>query len=73
MNLDAPNQRLINFLAAQDIPYVDLLPVFREAAAQLDTPPLHFRHDQHWTVAGHRLVAEAIHEFLLQEFEIESE
>jgi hypothetical protein len=66
-DLDAPNQRLANFLVAQGISYLDLLPVFREAAAQPDTPPLHFRHDQHWTVAGHRLAAEAIHDFLLRE------
>jgi hypothetical protein len=66
-DLDAPNRRLTSFLAAQGIPYLDLLPVFREVAAQPDTPPLHFRHDQHWTGAGHRLAAETIHEFLLGE------
>lgn len=66
-DLEAPNRRLTNFLLAQNIPHLDLLPVFRQAAARPDAPPLHFRHDQHWTVAGHRLAAGAIHDFLLNE------
>lgn len=64
-NLDAPNQRLTAFLEAENIAHLDLLPVFREATAQSDTPPLHFRHDQHWTPAGHKLAAEAIHKYLI--------
>lgn len=66
LDLDAPNRRLTSFLASEKIAYLDLLPVFREVAAQPDAPPLHFRHDQHWTPAGHRLAAETIHEFLLE-------
>ncbi|MEW5956638.1 MAG: SGNH/GDSL hydrolase family protein [Chloroflexota bacterium] len=68
LDLDAPNRRLDAFLAAENIPHLDLLPVFRRAAAQPGAPPLHFRHDQHWTEAGHRLAAEAIAGFLQQEF-----
>jgi len=71
LDLDAPNQRLTRFLTSEGIPHLDLLPVFRQAAGQPDTPPLHFQHDQHWTEAGHRLAAEAIAEFLRQEFEAE--
>ena len=66
-DLDGPNRRLNAFLAAENIPHLDLLPVFRRAAAQPGTPPLHFRHDQHWTIEGHRLAAEAIHDFLVDE------
>jgi hypothetical protein len=66
-DLAAPNRRLATFLAAQDIPHLDLLPVFQQAAARSETPPLHFRHDQHWTAAGHHLAAEAIHDFLIKE------
>ncbi|RME71973.1 MAG: hypothetical protein D6784_14305 [Chloroflexi bacterium] len=64
-DLDLPNRRLSAILEQEGIPYLDLLPVFRKAASRPDTPPLHFRHDQHWTPAGHRLAAEAIHDFLL--------
>jgi hypothetical protein len=67
-DLDAPNRRLVDFLTTEDIAYLDLLPIFRQAASQPDMPSLHFRHDQHWTVAGHRLAAEAIHDFLMSEF-----
>jgi hypothetical protein len=67
-DLEAPNQRLADFLTAEGIAYVDLLPVFRQAASQPNAPSLHFRHDQHWTVAGHRLAAEAIHDLLMSEF-----
>lgn len=67
IDLELPNRRLNDFLAAEHIPHLDLLPVFRQAAAEPNTPPLHFRHDGHWTVAGHRLAAEAISEFLRKE------
>ncbi len=66
-NLEAPNRRLKTFLTAENIPHLDLLPIFREAAAQPEAGPLHFQHDQHWTAAGHRLAAESIHEFLGEE------
>ncbi|MBN1219658.1 MAG: SGNH/GDSL hydrolase family protein [Anaerolineae bacterium] len=69
-DLAAPNRRLAGFLAKQGIPYLDLLPVFREAALKPDSPSLHFRHDQHWTVEGHRLAAPAIHDFLMQEISL---
>jgi hypothetical protein len=71
-DLNAPNRRLNNFLAAQGIAHLDLLPVFRAAAGAPDAPPLHFRHDQHWTAAGHRLAAETIHQFLLAQFPAET-
>lgn len=67
-DLDAPNDRLNRFLAAEQIPHLDLLPIFRQAAARPETAPLHFQHDQHWTPAGHRLAAEAIRDFLIGEF-----
>ena len=67
LDLELPNRRLGTFLATEQIPYLDLLPIFRQAASDPTMPPLHFRHDGHWTVAGHRLAAEAIHKFLLDE------
>jgi hypothetical protein len=67
LDLELPNRRLAAFLAAEKIPYLDLLPIFRQAASDPTQPPLHFRHDGHWTVAGHRLAAEAIHKFLRAE------
>ena len=67
LDLDAPNRRLTEFLQREGIAHLDLLPLFREAAAQPDAPPLHLRHDQHWTAAGHRLAAEAIHQFLRED------
>lgn len=67
LDLESPNRRLGQFLESAGIPTLDLLPVFRAAAAQPETPRLHFRHDQHWTEAGHRLAAEAIHKFVLAE------
>jgi len=71
-DLEAPNRRLNDFLANAAILHLDLLPVFRAAAAEPDAPRLHFRHDQHWTEAGHRLAAETIHDFLRRELGVES-
>ncbi len=72
LNLDlaAPNRRLNQFLATQNITHLDLLPIFRNASSP-EAPPLHLRHDQHWTTAGHRLAAESIHQFLLEQRMIE--
>lgn len=67
-DLEAPNRRLNKFLEAEHIPHLDLLPVFRQAASQPNAPALHFRHDQHWTAAGHRLAAQAIGDFLLSQW-----
>jgi len=69
-DLDAPNRRLAEFLETQHIPYLDLLPIFRVAAAQPDSPQLPFRHDQHWTEAGHQLAAKAIFDFLINELDV---
>lgn len=64
-DLDLPNKRLAGFLDGEGIPYVDLLPHFRKAAAQPNAPALHLRHDGHWTAAGHALAAGVIHQFLV--------
>jgi lysophospholipase L1-like esterase len=61
---EAPNRRLAAILDEGDIPYLDLLPIFREVAAQSETPPLYFRYDFHWTPAGHALAAQAVEAFI---------
>jgi phospholipase/lecithinase/hemolysin len=63
-DLEDPNRRLTGILDQTNIPYLDLLPVFRTVAGQPDAPPLHFLHDGHWTPGGHQLAAEAIASFL---------
>jgi hypothetical protein len=64
LQMDAPNRRLATFLDRANIPYLDLLPVFRAEASQDNTPPLHYPHDGHWTPAGHILAAQTIAAFL---------
>lgn len=61
---DAPNRRLAAILDEAGVPYLDLLPVFQDAASQPTTPPLYFRYDFHWSQAGHALAAEGIESFL---------
>jgi len=63
-DLEAPNRQLSAFLDQAAIPYLDLLPVFQAGAVQTGTPALHFRHDGHWTAAGHQLAAQAIASFV---------
>ena len=58
LDVDRPSHRLVSFLAAADIPYVNLLPGFRARTAQL--PPLYFTNDGHWTATGHRLAADLL-------------
>jgi hypothetical protein len=64
-NLDGPQQRVGQWCTAHDVPCVALAPMFRDAAAR-DREPLHYRHDGHWTAAGHRLAAKALGDFLEQ-------
>jgi lysophospholipase L1-like esterase len=63
----APNRRLAAILDEAGVPYLDLLPAFREAATQPETPPLYFRFDFHWTPDGHALAAQAVEAFLREQ------
>lgn len=61
-----PNRRLAAILAEAGIPYLDLLPAFQHAASQPKAPLLYFRHDFHWSSAGHVLAAQEVESFLGQ-------
>jgi lysophospholipase L1-like esterase len=57
--VDLPNQRLAEFLTAQNISFIDLTgPLVEHLAA--DQTPLYLLGDGHWTVAGNRVAAEAL-------------
>ncbi|MEM8931862.1 MAG: hypothetical protein AAGE94_11850 [Acidobacteriota bacterium] len=55
-----PNRFFTELASTRGVPVLDLVPVFREAMqnASTDDAPLYFRHDPHWTAAGHALAAE---------------
>ena len=63
-DLDLPNRRIAQLLEEVEIPYFDLLPTFRASMTQSDVAPLYFRHDGHWTSAGHRLAAQTLSPFV---------
>jgi lysophospholipase L1-like esterase len=64
---EAPNRRLATILDGADIPYLDLMPIFQDAATHPETPHLYFRHDFHWSAAGHALAAQAVESFLREQ------
>jgi hypothetical protein len=64
-DLDAPQQRIEKWCVQHDVPCVALAPSFRAQAAR-GGEPLHYHHDGHWTVAGHRLAASVLKEFFEQ-------
>jgi SGNH hydrolase-like domain, acetyltransferase AlgX len=66
VQMDVPNRRLAGILDQANIPYLDLLPVFRAEASLSSSPPLYYRHDGHWTPIGHMLAARSIAAFLDQ-------
>jgi lysophospholipase L1-like esterase len=68
----APNRRLAAILDDAGIPYLDLLPIFQNAAAQPGSHPLHFRYDFHWSPAGHALAGQALEAFLGETLETRS-
>ena len=61
---EAPNRRLAAILDEADILHLDLMPVFQDAAARPEMPHLFFRHDFHWSAAGHALAAQAVESYL---------
>jgi len=63
--LDMPDERLVEILGRLGIDYLQLLPVFRDAAAQHPEMLLHFPLDGHWTAAGHDLAARSVSSYLL--------
>ncbi len=63
LDRELPNRRLQRFAFRHGIPALDLLPPLREA--QMRGESTYNRVEQHWTAAGNRVVAEALHGFLL--------
>jgi hypothetical protein len=57
-DFDGPNRRVTEIAARNGIDFLDLRQPLRAAAPT--SPPLYFRHDLHWTAAGHAVVAEAL-------------
>jgi hypothetical protein len=64
-DLDAPQDHIEAWCAEHTVPCVVLGPTFRAAAAR-GGEYLHYPHEGHWTVAGHRLAAAVLRDFLEQ-------
>ncbi len=64
-DMEQPNRVLYSILDGSNIPYLDLLPIFRQRAASARNL-LHLRHDGHWTADGERLAGESLYQFLTQ-------
>lgn len=62
-DLEQPNRAAGQIAAKAGVAFLDLLPIFRQAAIAADQS-LHLRIDGHWTPAGERLAAESTAAFL---------
>ncbi len=62
-DLEQPGRAAQQAAEQAGVPFLDLLPIFRQAAAA-SSEPLHLRVDGHWTPAGERLAGEATADFL---------
>lgn len=69
-DLERPQRMLGELLTAEEIPHLDLLPAFREAAAEVE---LYSPGDTHWSVAGNALAAREIAGFLASRMVVETE
>ncbi len=65
-DINRPNQRLSTYLSRQNIPVLDLQQPMVESIAQTGAE-LYLPIDRHWTVAGNRVVAELIFEWLTKD------
>ena len=65
MLFDYPQQQLARLSRELDVPYLDLLPVFRSEHRRQETP-LFYDH-AHQTPAGNRLIAESVYRFLSEQ------
>jgi len=61
LSLALPQHILTNFCKKNDIPYLDLLPLFLK---RQEKDRLYFQYDFHWTILGHTIVADEILNFL---------
>lgn len=61
LDRERPSRLLSEFLTANGVPVVNLLPAFRDRAPTLPAPP-YLRGDAHWAPEGHRLAAELLKE-----------
>jgi hypothetical protein len=60
---EPPNEHLQEMLSRQGISTLDLLPAFSRHLAETGEP-LHFKQDKHWNIAGNRLAAQTMFEWL---------
>ena len=61
LDFDRPNKRLREELRTRNIRYLDLLEPFRLRNRDV---PLYKTRDTHWNIAGNRLAADLLHDFL---------
>jgi lysophospholipase L1-like esterase len=64
---DLPNDRLTAFLDDVGIPYLDMLPEFREEAVA-GNGPYYFERDFHMNALGHDLTSELLYQFVDETF-----
>ena len=64
---NAPNETLTTFLDEAGIPYLDMLPIFREEA-DAGGGPYYFERDFHMNVQGHNLATDLLYQFVDETF-----
>ena len=65
-DLDKPDRRLMAFLDSNQIPYLQLLPHFREYNVE-EHETLYVSGDWHWSEQGNRFVADLISDWIVAE------
>lgn len=63
-DVEAPQKRVQQWCTDHAVPCLPLGPIFKVQAQAPAAEPLHYLRDGHWTVAGHRLAAVNLRDFL---------
>jgi hypothetical protein len=72
IDLERPDRILTQFFKAQDIDYLDLLPLMRSYADETPRPgldpekDLYWQHNSHWSIKGEHLVGLLVSRYILE-------
>ena len=64
--MDSQRRLLLRFAEREQVPMIDLTPIFFNAVRESDITEYYIKDDWHWTAKGHQLAASVLKDFILK-------